>query len=46
MVPSLTWSESPQAAVLEGAVKQQLVLDDALLKSLPSVSIDVSFETG
>jgi hypothetical protein len=31
-------------AVLQGAVKQQLVLDDALLKSLPSVSIDVTFE--
>ena len=46
MVPSLTWSESSQPAVLQGAVKQRLVLDEALLKSLPAVTIDVTFETG
>jgi hypothetical protein len=39
-------SESSQPAVLQGAVKQHLVLDDALLKSLPAVTIDVTFETG
>jgi len=39
-------SESTQPAVLQGAVKQHLVLDDALLKSLPAVTIDVTFETG
>ena len=44
VAPSLTWSESAQPAVLQGAVKQRLVLDDALLKSLPAVSIDVIFE--
>jgi hypothetical protein len=33
-------------AVLDGAVTQPLVLDGALLKSLPQVTIEVSFETG
>lgn len=33
-------------AVLDGAVTQPLVLDEALLKSLPQVTIEVSFETG
>jgi hypothetical protein len=33
-------------AILRGAVKQELVLGEALLKSLPQVSVDVSFETG
>jgi hypothetical protein len=32
--------------VLQGAVKQRLVLDDPLLKSLPAVTVDVTFETG
>jgi len=32
--------------VLEGAVKQQLVLDEAFLKSFPATTIDVTFETG
>ena len=31
------WSEPSQPAVLLGSVKQRLVLDDALLKSLPGV---------
>ena len=39
-------SEPREAPVLQGAVKQRLVLDEALLKSLPTTSIDVSFETG
>ena len=46
MVPSLTWSESSQPAVLQGAVKQRLILDAALLQSLPAVTVDVTFETG
>jgi len=29
-------SEPPQPAMLKGAVKEPLVLDDALLKSLPA----------
>jgi hypothetical protein len=33
-------------AVLCGAVEQERVLDEALLKSLPQVSVDVSFEMG
>jgi hypothetical protein len=33
-------------AVLEGTVKQQLILDEGLLKSFPAVTIDVTFETG
>src|SRR5262245_25216390 len=43
--PSLAVSEESGPAVLRGAVKQQLVLNEALLKSLPAVNIDVSFET-
>ena len=39
-------SDPAEMAVLEGAVKQRLVLDDTLLKSLPATSIDVAFETG
>jgi hypothetical protein len=31
--------------VLEGAVGHRLVLDEALVKSLPAVTTDVSFET-
>jgi hypothetical protein len=42
--PALAWSED--RAVLKGAVKQELVLDEALLKSLPAVTVDVTFETG
>jgi hypothetical protein len=32
--------------VLQGNVKKQLVLDEVFLKSLPAVTIDVTFETG
>jgi hypothetical protein len=39
------WSESPEPAVLEGTVKQRLVLDEAFLQSLPPVTIEVTFET-
>jgi hypothetical protein len=42
--PTLGWSEDQ--AVLPGAVKEELVLDEALLKSLPVVTVDVTFETG
>jgi hypothetical protein len=44
--PTLAAGEGPEPAVLRGAVKQELVLDEALLTSLPQVSVDVSFETG
>ena len=43
---SVTFGGSPEAPVLEGAVKQRLVLDGALLKSLPAVTVNVAFETG
>ena len=43
---SVTFGGSLEATVLEGAVKQRLVLDGALLKSLPAVTVDVAFETG
>ena len=33
-------------AVLRGSVKQELILDEVLLKSLPAVTVDVTFETG
>ena len=46
MVSSLAWSESPQSAVVQGTVKERLVLDEAFLKSFPTVTIDVTFETG
>jgi hypothetical protein len=39
-------SEPAATPVLQGAVEQRLVLDDTLLKSLPAVSVDVTFETG
>ena len=39
-------SEPREAPVLQGVVKQRLVLDEAFLKSLPTTSIDVTFETG
>jgi len=40
------WSQASEPAVVEGAVKQRLILDEALLTSLPAVAIDVTFETG
>ena len=46
MVSSLAWSKSPQSAVVQGTVKERLVLDEAFLKSFPTVTIDVTFETG
>jgi hypothetical protein len=39
-------SEPAETPILKGAVKQRLVLDDTLLKSLAPVTIDVTFETG
>ena len=39
------WSEASEPAVLEGVVKQRLVLDEALLQSLTPITIEVSFET-
>ena len=46
LVPALAVGEDATPAVLRGAVKHGLVLDEALLKSLPAISIDVTFETG
>jgi hypothetical protein len=46
VVRGLAGSGPSQPAVLNGAVKQNLVLDDAFLKSLPAVTIEVTFETG
>jgi len=40
------WSQASEPAVVEGAVKQRLILDEALLTSLLAVAIDVTFETG
>ena len=45
LAPTLAISEDSRPAVLRGAVKQELVLDETLLRSLPVVTIDVSFET-
>jgi hypothetical protein len=39
-------SEPAETPILQGAVKQRLVLDETLLKSLAPVTIDVTFETG
>ena len=39
-------AQSAGALILEGAVRQRLILDDRLLKSFPAVTIDVTFETG
>jgi hypothetical protein len=44
--PALAAGEGGEPAVLRGAVQHELVLDEALLASLPQVSVDVSFETG
>jgi len=46
VAPALAVGEDAAPAVLRGAVNHELVLDEALLKSLPAVSIDVCFETG
>ena len=46
IIPGGGRAQSAGAPMLEGAVKQRLVLDDRLLKSFPAVTIDVTFETG
>ncbi len=46
VAPVLAVGQGARPAVLRGAVRHALVLDEALLKSLPAVSVDVSFETG
>jgi hypothetical protein len=38
-------TDSIAAPILGGSVQQRLVLDDALFKSLPAVTVDVTFET-
>ena len=44
--PALALGEDSRPAVLRGAVKHEIVLDEALLKSMPAVTVAVSFETG
>jgi hypothetical protein len=44
LAPRVSLGAEP--AMLQGAVKEQLILDEALLKSLPEVAVDVTFETG
>ena len=39
------WSEASETTALEGAVKQPLVLDETLLKSLTPIIVDVTFES-
>ena len=46
IAPGLALSEVAEPPVLRGAVKQELVLDEALLKSLPATTVDVTYETG
>jgi hypothetical protein len=46
MTPESGRAQSPEPPALEGAVKQRLVLDKNLLKSLPTMTIDVTFEAG
>src|SRR5262245_57434341 len=46
LAPATVLGEDSKPAVLRGAVKREVVLDEALLKSLPAVNIDVSFKTG
>ena len=41
-IPSLAWAAP---ASLTGAVQTPLVLDEATLKSIPAVSLDISFKT-
>jgi hypothetical protein len=45
MMPQAAPAQSDEPAVLEGAVRQRLVLDEAFVKSLPAITIDVTFET-
>jgi hypothetical protein len=46
IAPVIGWSEQTGPAVLRGAVRKQLAIDEALLKSLPSVTVAVTFEGG
>jgi hypothetical protein len=39
-------SKDAAPPVLRGAVRHELALDEALLRSLPALTIDVTFETG
>jgi hypothetical protein len=44
-MPEAAPAQSDEPAVLEGEVRQRLVLDEAFVKSLPAITIDVTFET-
>ena len=39
-------AHATETAVLEAKVGQRLVLDDPLVRSLPAITVDVTFETG
>lgn len=45
MTPQFCSAQSPEPAVLEGAVKKRLVLDETFVKSLPAIALDGTFET-
>jgi hypothetical protein len=46
IAPGAGRSEGTGPAVLRGAVKQELVLDEALMTSFPPVTVDVTYEIG
>src|SRR5262245_8109425 len=46
VAPGLAAVEATEPVVLRGAGKKELALDETLLKSLPSMTVDVSFDTG
>jgi hypothetical protein len=46
MIPEAGSAQSPEPAVVEGAVQQRLILDEAFLKSPPAITINVIVETG
>ena len=45
VAPAHARGEATKPAALRGTVKQELVLDESLLKSVPAVTVDVSFDT-
>jgi hypothetical protein len=45
MMPLAAPAQLDEPAVLEGAVRHRLVIDEAFVKSLPATTINVTFET-
>jgi hypothetical protein len=39
-------SDPARTPILRGTVEQRLILDEALLRSMPALTVDVTFETG